>query len=760
MKDMNLEGSGSEKTYAWNERPLSRRSILGSAGLLGLSTVSTVGAGQSTEQTDSWPSDQFDNRNTGYNPEVSGPHDGVEHVWTWSNSGFHWGQTINGQTVYAGGDGIYAVDSTEGSVVWDFVPDVDRSQFSTPTYAEDTVYAIDQEIENRVLYAVSAENGDEEWRYSIRFDDQFEFLSLPTISNGSVYFFVTSTDGSSVVCVDSTNGTERWQTELPSAGGATSTVNAPAVDQGTIYLGSVAVDSQTGDIVWQAEEEDTIDTTAVGENVVVSGFGRGLIAFDKATGQHQWIFGETRGIHPKGRPAIANGTVYYGRGRVFGDIEDFEGDVIAVDIESGEQRWEFDTDGYIMGSTTVADDVVYVGDSEGYLYGIDATNGEELWQFNQRQIHPRSDEDGFPFDDDLGRNTTISVAEDSLYIGGPNLPLYKLESSDTASSDAAFAFLDDSFGEDTSWVSMLLSGAVIGGLGFGAYRLLNNGNSSPEADSTEQPMSSSSGESISESSLSDSTISINSYSELQIEDTIKQNEAFCIKSAQIKHDTVWVLMPSEIEAETISANMFAEFEQNLTTWSSMDSHQNLLSVYGHGSTPFPWCCVEPATGSAISKVVDRLSTDELLTAVEQICEAVHHVHRYGTTYENLTTESVLYTDNNGVKLRGVIDQFDDPDPWYNAPEEFVSESTEQSTIYRIGLIAYELVTGTLPYAEYPDGVAREAVQSDELIPPSEQVDGIPPALEAIIMKALSKSPDNRHETVLHLRDEFDSIQDS
>jgi len=172
--------------------------------------------------------------------------------------------------------------------------------------------------------------------------------------------------------------------------------------------------------------------------------------------------------------------------------------------------------------------------------------------------------------------------------------------------------------------------------------------------------------------------------------------------------------------------------------------------------PLPWAAVEQADYIPLVECVDSLSVTETLDTLQQVCNALHHVHRYGATYNNLTTASVLYTDESTVKLRGVLDQFEDLDPWYNAPEEFDGESTERSTVYRIGLIAYELLTGTRPYKEYPGGNATEAIQAAEIILPSEQCSEIPDNIESVLMKALSERPEDRHETVLHLRDNFES----
>jgi len=99
-----------------------------------------------------------------------------------------------------------------------------------------------------------------------------------------------------------------------------------------------------------------------------------------------------------------------------------------------------------------------------------------------------------------------------------------------------------------------------------------------------------------------------------------------------------------------------------------------------------------------------------------------------------------------------LDQLDEGDPWYNAPEGFDDEYTEQSTVYRIGLIGYELMTGTLPYTDYPNGDVESSIRTGEVNSLAEQSDDVPADLNNVILKALSRDPSERHETVLHLRD--------
>jgi outer membrane protein assembly factor BamB len=70
--------------------------------------------------------------------------------------------------------------------------------------------------------------------------------------------------------------------------------------------------------------------------------------------------------------AVADGIVYVGSSDWFR--------VNAVDAQTGELVWDFETKGDPWSSPAVADGVVYIGATGGYLYALDAKNGSELWK--------------------------------------------------------------------------------------------------------------------------------------------------------------------------------------------------------------------------------------------------------------------------------------------------------------------------------------------------------------------------------------------
>lgn len=297
-------------------------------------------------------------------------------------------------------------------------------------------------------------------------------------------------------------------------------------------------------------------------------------------------------------------------------------------------------------------------------------------------------------------------------------------------------------------------GTGILGVGYGTYRKFRS-DSEPAPD-TGSPNVDPSTDST-QSTSDDLSPVIDSYSEITLGEVVNTTNQVQLQSGVVDQQPVWVITPRETSDETMDTERLSTFSDQVEPWAKMDSTPNLVSVHGVGKSPLPWAAVEQANYPTLMDIVRQVDSNELYESLQQVCETVHHVHRYGTTYRNLTTESVLQTEEGTIKLRGVLDQFKQPDPWYNAPEEFDDKPTERSAVYRIGVITYELLTGTLPYPTYPDGHAKASIQSNELVLPSEQVTTLPEEVDETLMTALSATPADRYETVLHFRDKLRKI---
>jgi outer membrane protein assembly factor BamB/formylglycine-generating enzyme required for sulfatase activity len=78
------------------------------------------------------------------------------------------------------------------------------------------------------------------------------------------------------------------------------------------------------------------------------------------------------GARVQSSPVAVDGVVYVGSD---------DGNVYAVDAESGREVWRFTTGDRVVSSAAVVDGMVYIGSNDRQLYAVDARTGEEMWRF-------------------------------------------------------------------------------------------------------------------------------------------------------------------------------------------------------------------------------------------------------------------------------------------------------------------------------------------------------------------------------------------
>jgi WD40 repeat protein len=99
-------------------------------------------------------------------------------------------------------------------------------------------------------------------------------------------------------------------------------------------------------------------------------------------------------------------------------------------------------------------------------------------------------------------------------------------------------------------------------------------------------------------------------------------------------------------------------------------------------------------------------------------------------------------------------------PAYMAPEQAsgrVEDVDERTDVYGLGVILYELLTGRLPFCGDTAEDVRQRVLDEHVVRPRSLNRHIAPQLEAICMKAMSKSPAERYQTVRELREDIECV---
>jgi serine/threonine-protein kinase len=210
----------------------------------------------------------------------------------------------------------------------------------------------------------------------------------------------------------------------------------------------------------------------------------------------------------------------------------------------------------------------------------------------------------------------------------------------------------------------------------------------------------------------------------------------------------------------------ARFRDEALTASRLD-HPSSVAVLDHGEdldgTPF--LVMEYVSGPTLRRIVDDGPLDAVraIAITQQILGALTCAHAHGIVHADVKTENVLVASEDRVKLvdfglaRAIL-SYEGEDgesrtdaqiagtPEYMAPEVIVGGTpSPASDIYAVGVILYEMLTGTTPFGggKPMDIFARHVL--DPVVPPSLRFPqlGIPRAFEEVIERALAKEYEQR-----------------
>ncbi len=185
------------------------------------------------------------------------------------------------------------------------------------------------------------------------------------------------------------------------------------------------------------------------------------------------------------------------------------------------------------------------------------------------------------------------------------------------------------------------------------------------------------------------------------------------------------------------------------------NHPNIVAVYDAGEADgLSFIVMELVEGESLYK---RGSQDlaETLAIARQICAALDHAHAHGIVHRDLKPENVLVAPDGSVKLtdfglaRSAASRISTEGAlvgtvFYMAPEQAMGEPFDgRADLYALGVMLYELTAGRLPFtADDPLAVISQHLYAPA-VPPRTLRPDLPQALEAIILKLLSKSAADR-----------------
>ena len=206
------------------------------------------------------------------------------------------------------------------------------------------------------------------------------------------------------------------------------------------------------------------------------------------------------------------------------------------------------------------------------------------------------------------------------------------------------------------------------------------------------------------------------------------------------------------------------------------SHPNLVQVYDleqiEGAN---YIVLEFVRGRSLRDWLNRgpIPLPQVFAMMHGVLQALDYAHRHSIVHRDMKPENVLISDEGDVKVAdfGIARLTDDSGgpgstatktgttvgtPQYMSPEQVASSKVDgRSDLYSTGIMFYELIVGQPPFtaseADGPFTLMAKHVQAPPK-PPSVLRPGLDPALEEVILKSLSKRPEDRYQS----GQEFDS----
>ncbi|OIJ69544.1 protein kinase domain-containing protein [Streptomyces mangrovisoli] len=210
------------------------------------------------------------------------------------------------------------------------------------------------------------------------------------------------------------------------------------------------------------------------------------------------------------------------------------------------------------------------------------------------------------------------------------------------------------------------------------------------------------------------------------------------------------------------------------------THTNIVSVFDTGEDDLgglttPYIVMEYVEGRPLGSVLDEdvarqgaMPADKALKITADVLAALEISHEMGLVHRDIKPGNVMMTKRGVVKVMdfgiaramqsGVTSMTQTGmvvgTPQYLSPEQALGRGVDaRSDLYSVGIMLFQLVTGRLPFdADSPLAIAYAHVQ-EEPVAPSSVNRSLPPAVDALVARALKKNPNERFPTAESMRDE-------
>jgi serine/threonine-protein kinase len=228
-----------------------------------------------------------------------------------------------------------------------------------------------------------------------------------------------------------------------------------------------------------------------------------------------------------------------------------------------------------------------------------------------------------------------------------------------------------------------------------------------------------------------------------------------------------------LNAKHASDEQFVERFRREASSAAGLSHPNIVQIYDRGKAEGTYyIAMEVIEGLSLKELIIKHGPSPIPVAVNygrQILAALRFAHRNGVVHRDIKPHNVLVDEEGRVKVtdfgiaRAGASEMTEVGSiigtaQYLSPEQARGAPVDaRSDLYSVGVVLYELLTGEAPYnGDTPVEIAMKHLSAVPE-PPSVKRPEVPPELDAVVLRALAKNPDDRFQSVEEMDADLNAI---
>ncbi len=241
---------------------------------------------------------------------------------------------------------------------------------------------------------------------------------------------------------------------------------------------------------------------------------------------------------------------------------------------------------------------------------------------------------------------------------------------------------------------------------------------------------------------------------------------------EINEEVAIKLLKPEIASDESTVERF----RNELKFARKIAHKNVCKMYHIAKDEdTPYITMEYVKGEDLKSFVRRkgkLSDDEALSIASQVSEGLVEAHRLGVVHRDLKPQNIMIDEEGDAKIMdfGIARSLEAPGvtqtgvmigtPDYISPEQAEGEEADhRADIYSLGVILYEMVTGSVPFKG--DTALSVALKHKSKLPPEPKQlnSNISEQLNKLILICMEKDRERRYQTAAELLADIQNIQE-